>query len=78
MRPTVPIPDKPIDIFRLFFTPDLVRMITEETNRYAGEVLSPLKKEKWQPVTTKEYEALLHRLNCSYIMNMYQSVGFRR
>ena len=58
MGPTVPIPDKPIDIFRLFFTPDLVHMI----NRYAGEVLSPLKKEKWQPVTTKEYEAFLHRL----------------
>ena len=49
MGPIVPIPDQLIEVFRLFFTPDLVRMITEETNRYAGEVVSPLKKEKWQP-----------------------------
>ena len=36
----VPIPETPSESFRLFYTSDLVKMIVEQSNLYAMEVMS--------------------------------------
>ena len=41
--PNVPIPDMPLAIFRLFYTPDVIEMIVEQSNNYAkaGDIPLP-------------------------------------
>lgn len=55
--PAVPVPEMPKEIFELYFTPELISMIVEQTNKYAREV-SPPDKE-WAEVTRKELYAFL-------------------
>ena len=40
IRPTIQITADPTDMFLMFFTPDLIRHITTETNRYADTCLT--------------------------------------
>ena len=39
--PKEPIPDSPSKIFDLFFTPETLDYIVEETNRYAEQMMTP-------------------------------------
>ena len=42
--PAVQITGDPADMFSLFFTPDIISRIVEETNRYAAQCLRGLQK----------------------------------
>ena len=53
----VPIPETPSESFRLFYTSDLVKMIVEQSNLYAMEVMSDEKYEKWDPISIEDLEA---------------------
>ncbi len=55
--PTVPIPETFKEIFQLFFTPELMTMIADETNKYAREVIPPEKLSKWLDVSVQEMYA---------------------
>ena len=55
--PNVPIPDTPSECFRLFYTSDLVRMIVEQSNLYAKEVMTDERFERWDPISTADLEA---------------------
>ena len=48
--PKVPIPWSAQEIF-LFFTPTLLELIVEQTNKYAAECMGLEKYEKWNKVT---------------------------
>ena len=39
MGPTVSIPESPLEVFELFFSDDLLDIIVEESNGYAGQVM---------------------------------------
>ena len=49
--PKQPLPESPLEIFSLLFTPQILHHIVEETNRYAAQCLADSDKE-W--VTTEE------------------------
>ncbi len=55
--PTIQIPERPKDIFQLFFTEELMAMVVQQTNKYAQEV-SPSSKV-WVEVTAEELYAFL-------------------
>ncbi len=57
--PTVPIPDTPLDIFTLYYTPDIVNTIVEESNRYAKQTMSQEKWEKFVPLTADDIQAFM-------------------
>ena len=59
LGPTVTIPDTPLDVFRLFFSPELIEEVMEQTNRYAREVMGPERYAEWTEVTTQELEAFM-------------------
>ena len=59
LGPTVPIPAMPKKIFQLFFTPELVASIRDETNKYAREVIPPEKLLKWMDVGVEDIYAYL-------------------
>ena len=61
------------EIFKLFYTADLVRLIVDETNKYAKEVMTPAKFEKWEPITVKDFEAFL-RFNILMGINSLPSI----
>ena len=42
------------DIFFLFFTPTLLELIVEQSNKYAAECMGPDKYEKWTEITVEE------------------------
>ena len=52
--PKVPIPHSAKEIFFLFFTPPLLELIVEQTNKYAAECMGQEKYEKWDKVTIEE------------------------
>ena len=56
--PCNPIPDSPLDIFKMYFTDFLIDIIVQETNRYASDVLSD-RYSNWQNVTSEEVLAYL-------------------
>ena len=43
--PTVPLPESPLDIFSLLFTPQIVDHLVCQTNRYAQQTLADTNKE---------------------------------
>ncbi len=55
--PTIQIPERPKEIFQLFFTEELMPMIVQQTNKYTQEV-SPSGKV-WVEVTAEELYAFL-------------------
>ena len=57
--PTVPVPETPKEIFQLFFTPDLMEEIKQQTNKYAREVSSQEKLSTWTDVTVQKLYAYL-------------------
>ena len=54
--PTVPVPDQYRDVFKLFFTDELMELIRDESNRYASQVMGS-NFASWTPITTEELEA---------------------
>ena len=57
--PTVTIPDTPLEVFSLFYTPDLIRTICEESNRYARQTRCDEIFDKFRPISTRDYEAFI-------------------
>ena len=55
--PTCVLPDSPIEIFRLFFTIELIQHIVDETNRYAYQCMGDELFIQWQKVSICELEA---------------------
>ena len=54
--PLVPIPDTPVAIFELFFTPNILDEIVTQSNRYAQQVLGE-SYNKYRPLTQVEIRA---------------------
>ena len=57
--PTVDIPQSPVDILDLMFTPDLVDNMVEQSNLYAKEVMGEERYECWSKITREELRAYL-------------------
>ena len=55
--PTVPISSDPVEVFELFFTPDILSLIIEQTKIYAGQVLGEEKYSEWEKITGNELRA---------------------
>ena len=55
--PTVFLSHNSLEIFRLFFTSSLLSLISEQTNLYAKQVLTPEAFDKYEPITPREIEA---------------------
>ena len=56
--PTVPVPETPKEIFKLFFTPTPMEKIKEQTNKYEKQV-SPPQLNNWTETTVEELYAYL-------------------
>ena len=56
--PAVPIAS-PLDVFTLFFSSDLMEEITNESNRYAQQVMGDEMFSKWNRMTVEELKAFL-------------------
>ena len=41
-------PGSPLEVFKLFFTTELLQMIVSKSNRYAREVMGDRKYETWK------------------------------
>ena len=57
--PAVPIAASPMDVFTLFFSSDLMEEITNESNRYAQQVMGDEMFSKWNRMTVEELKAFL-------------------
>lgn len=57
--PAVAISKSPLEVFQLFFTPELLDMIVKETNKYAEQVMGDEKFSKWKKMDVAELKALL-------------------
>ena len=55
--PTVPISSDPVEVFELFFTPDILALIIDQTKIYAGQVLGEEKYSEWEKITGNELRA---------------------
>ncbi len=47
--PTVEIPETPLDIFLLLFTPESLKHIEVESNRYAKQIMTSEEYDEWKP-----------------------------
>ena len=60
--PTGPVQDissLPVDVFDLYFSPDLMWEIMKQSNAYAKLVMGPEKFNKWEKITVEELRAFL-------------------
>ena len=60
--PTGPVEDissLPVDVFDLYFSPDLMCEIVKQSNAYAKLVMGPEKFDKWEKITVEELRAFL-------------------
>ena len=55
--PNVTLPPSPIELFLLFFTPYLIKLIVDNTNLYAEQVLSAENYLKFEKVMSLEIQA---------------------
>ena len=55
--PKLPIPSSPLGIFTLFFTPDLMTYIVDQSNQYALEYMGVEKFASWMKFTVEELQA---------------------
>ncbi len=55
--PTVPISDKPIDVFELYFDIPLQEKMVAESNKYAKLVMGEEAYRKWDTITVTELRA---------------------
>ena len=59
LGPSLDIPSSPVEVFDLFFSPDLLQIIVRESNAYAKIVMGNDKYEKWSKITMEEVKAFL-------------------
>ena len=57
--PTLTIPGSPLEVFKLFFTTELLQMIALESNRYAREVMGNRKYETWSEMRVDDISPFL-------------------
>ena len=57
--PTQDISSSPLEVFDLFFSPDLMERIVRESNAYAKSAMGNEKYEKWSKITVDELRAFL-------------------
>ena len=57
--PTVPVPEKALEVFDLMFTPSFMDMIVEQSNLYARQVMGEEKYATWEKITREELRAYL-------------------
>ena len=57
--PIEDISDHPMEVFDLFFTPDLMEEIVKQSNEYAKVVMGPDKYDRWTKITVEEFKAFL-------------------
>ncbi len=55
--PTIEIPDRPEDVFQLFFDQILQADIVKQSNKYAGDAIGEEANQKWNPITAEELRA---------------------
>ena len=55
--PAVDIPESPMETFELFYSEDLQKMIVDESNRYARQVMGDEKYRDWTKITVEELKA---------------------
>ena len=55
--PTQGISSSPLEVFDLFFFPDLMEIIVKESNVYAKIAVGDEKHEKWSKITVEELKA---------------------
>ena len=57
--PTAILPSTVIDMFLCFFTEELLRMITEQSNLFAEQAMEQEEFQRWVKITTEEIKAYL-------------------
>ena len=57
--PIIPVPDSPPEIFLMFYTSNLLDLVTAETNKYAKQVMTPQKFLKFTPISKLDIEAFM-------------------
>ena len=57
--PRVTIPQTPLEIFRLFYTPEIVQMIVDESNKYAEQNMPSEKFETWEKISVEDFEVYI-------------------
>ena len=57
--PTQDISSSPVEVFDLFFSPDLMEVIVKESNAYAKLAMGDEKYDKWSKITVDELRAFL-------------------
>ena len=55
--PTFTVTENPIDVFRHFFTCELIDTIVQQTNLYAKQIMTPAAYTEWDKITVCELEA---------------------
>ena len=58
-RPSCVISKSHLEVFQLYFTPELLDMIVKETNNYAQQVMGDKKFSKWSKMDVVELKTLL-------------------
>ena len=67
--PNTLIPDNPLDIFKLFFTDEILEVIIDASNQYAGSTMPAERFSKWAKYTFDDLKAyfgfqILMSINC--------------
>ena len=57
--PATAIPESPREVFEMFFSDDLMKLMVTESNRYAEEVMGNEKFATWTKITVDEMKAFL-------------------
>ena len=53
----MPIPKSPLEVLELYFIPDLVEEIVEQTNSYAEETMGADAYASWKAITCEDLRA---------------------
>ena len=56
---TTAIPESPREVFEMFFTDDLMKLMVTENNRYAEDIMGSEKFAKWTEITVEEMKTFL-------------------
>ena len=55
--PRITIPNSPLQVFELFFTPPFLTNIVQQSNLYAKQVMGDIKYQSWTKITVEELKA---------------------
>ena len=57
--PTIPIPESPLEVFKLFFASTIMEVIVDQTNRYAEEVMGAEACVSWKTILEEDIRAFI-------------------